>query len=46
MMEHTDAEKEKLRNDVLEANQRALLLAQEVDDHHSKLEHSAQQQVK
>ena len=41
-----NAEKEKLRNDVVEANQRALLLAQEVDDHHSKLEHSTQQQVK
>lgn len=45
-MEHMNAEKEKLRNDVAEANQRALLLAQEVDDHHSKLEHSTQQQVK
>ncbi|EEB18770.1 blastoderm specific protein 25D, putative [Pediculus humanus corporis] len=46
MIEHVNAEKEKLRNDVTEANQRALLLAQEVDEHHSKLEHSTQQQVK
>ncbi|KAL0267595.1 UNVERIFIED_CONTAM: hypothetical protein PYX00_009823 [Menopon gallinae] len=46
LIEHMNAEKDKLRNDVIEANQRALLLAQEIDDHHSKLEHSAQQQVK
>lgn len=40
------AEREKLKSDVLEANNRATLLAQEVDDNHSRMEQSTLNQVK
>nr|CAD7202232.1 unnamed protein product [Timema douglasi] len=45
-LEHMRAERDKLRADILEANQRASLLAQEVDDHHARLEKSTQTQVR
>nr|CAD7568032.1 unnamed protein product [Timema californicum] len=45
-LEHIRAERDKLRADILEANQRASLLAQEVDDHHARLEKSTQTQVR
>lgn len=40
------AEREKLKSDVLEANNRATLLAQEVDDNHSRMEQNTLNQVK
>lgn len=40
------AEREKLKSDVTEANNRATLLAQEVDDNHSKMEQNTLNQVK
>ena len=45
-MEHMRGERDKLRADIMDANQRASLLAQEVDDHHARLEKSSQLQVK
>jgi hypothetical protein len=39
-------ERDKLRADIMDANQRASLLAQEVDDHHARLEKSSQLQVR
>ncbi|XP_067119469.1 ninein-like protein isoform X2 [Centruroides vittatus] len=39
------AEREKLRMGIAEANGRAALLAQEVDDHHAKLEKSSQNKL-
>lgn len=39
-------ERDKLRNDLAEANHRATLLAQEVDDRHARMERSTQIQVK
>jgi ninein len=39
-------ERDKLRADILDANERASLLAQEVDDHHAQLEKYSQLQVK
>ncbi|XP_046589069.1 uncharacterized protein LOC107221704 isoform X1 [Neodiprion lecontei] len=39
-------ERDKLRGDIAEANQRATLLAQEVDEHHICLEKSSQNQIK
>ncbi|KAJ9587226.1 hypothetical protein L9F63_019250, partial [Diploptera punctata] len=45
-LEHMSAERDKLRADILDANQRATLLAQEIDDHHARLEKSSQLQVK
>lgn len=38
-------ERDKLRGDVADANTRASLLAQEVDDHHAKLEKSSQAKI-
>lgn len=38
LIENIKAEKEKMRNDMLEANERANLLAQEIDEHHAQLE--------
>ena len=38
-------EREKLRNDVTDANTRATLLAQEVDDHHANMEKSSQNKI-
>ena len=46
IMEQMHAEREKLRCDVTEANNRASLLAQEVDDNHAKMERNTQKQVK
>lgn len=34
-------EKDKLRSDLTEANQRALLLAQEIDDQNARIEHTS-----
>lgn len=45
-LEHMSGERDKLRADIMDANQRASLLAQEVDDHHARLEKSSQLQVK
>lgn len=39
-------ERDKLRNDLMVANERASLLAQEVDDNHARMEHSVQQKLK
>lgn len=39
-------ERSKLRADLSEANQRALLLAQEIDDQNARLEKQGQQRVK
>ncbi|XP_060528922.1 ninein-like protein [Cylas formicarius] len=46
ILEQLQAEREKLKCDVVEANNRATLLAQEVDDNHSKMEQSAINQVR
>lgn len=46
ILEQMHAEKEKLKCDVFEANNRANLLAQEVDDNHIKMERNTQNQVK
>lgn len=45
-IEQMSCERDKLRNDLAEANCRASLLAQEIDDHHSKLEKVSQNQFK
>lgn len=45
-MEHLSGERDKLRIDVAEANERANLLAQEIDEHHVRLEKSRQDQLK
>lgn len=45
-LEQMSCERDKLRNDLAEANYRASLLAQEIDDHHSKLEKVSQNQFK
>ncbi|KAJ3642346.1 hypothetical protein Zmor_025141 [Zophobas morio] len=46
ILEQMHAEREKLKCDVVEANNRAKLLAQEVDDNHLKMERNTQNQVK
>lgn len=46
VFEQMQAEREKLKSDVLEANNRATLLAQEVDDNHSRMEQNTLNQVK
>lgn len=46
ILEQMHAEREKLKCDVFEANNRAKLLAQEVDDNHMKMERNTQNQVK
>lgn len=46
ILEQMCAEREKLKCDVAEANNRATLLAQEVDDNHARMERSTQNQVK
>lgn len=45
-MEQMSCERDKLRNDLAEANYRASVLAQEIDDHHSKMEKVSQNQFK
>lgn len=45
-MEQMQCERNKLRNDLLVANERASLLAQEVDDNHARMENSVQQKLK
>lgn len=45
-LEQMSCERDKLKNDLAEANYRASLLAQEIDDHHSKLERVSQNQFK
>ncbi|XP_039284024.1 blastoderm-specific protein 25D [Nilaparvata lugens] len=45
-LEQLTGERDKLRNDLAEANHRATLLAQEVDDSHARLERATQKQVK
>lgn len=42
-MEHSQ---DKLYADLNAANERATLLAQEVDDHHARMEKATQQQIK
>ncbi|XP_015838739.1 ninein homolog isoform X2 [Tribolium castaneum] len=46
VLEQMHAEREKLKCDVFEANNRAKLLAQEVDDNHVKMERNTQNQVR
>lgn len=46
ILEQMQAEREKLKCDVSEANNRATLLAQEVDDNHARMEQSAHNQVR
>ncbi|KAF5279174.1 hypothetical protein FQR65_LT03421 [Abscondita terminalis] len=46
ILEQMCAERDKLKNDVVEANNRATMLAQEVDDNHARMEQNTQQQVK
>ncbi|XP_076250518.1 blastoderm-specific gene 25D isoform X2 [Rhynchophorus ferrugineus] len=46
ILEQLQAEREKLKLDVYEANNRATLLAQEVDDHHTRMEQNSVNQVK
>ncbi|KAB0794400.1 hypothetical protein PPYR_11239 [Photinus pyralis] len=46
ILEQMCAERDKLKHDVLEANNRATMLAQEVDDNHARMEQNTQQQVK
>lgn len=46
LVEHLGGERDKLRVDIVEANERASLLAQEVDEHHVRLEKSSQYQLK
>lgn len=46
IFEQMQAEREKLKSDVVEANNRATLLAQEVDDNHSRMEQNTLNQVK
>uniref|UniRef100_A0A6V7JX67 EF-hand domain-containing protein n=1 Tax=Bracon brevicornis TaxID=1563983 RepID=A0A6V7JX67_9HYME len=46
IVEQLRAERDKLRGDVTEANERASLLAQEIDENHMKLEKSRQEQIK
>ncbi|XP_022247191.1 ninein-like protein isoform X2 [Limulus polyphemus] len=43
--EQVKAERDKLRVNLAEANTRAVLLAQEVDDHHAKLEKASQNKL-
>ncbi|XP_044731820.1 ninein-like protein [Chrysoperla carnea] len=45
-MEHLNAERDKLKSDINDANQRASLLAQEVDDNHAKMEKATKEQVR
>ncbi|GLV41936.1 Ninein [Carabus blaptoides fortunei] len=46
LLEQVSAERDKLRTDIADANHRASLLAQEVDDNHAKMEKSTQNQVR
>lgn len=46
ILEQLQAEREKLKLDVVEANNRATLLAQEVDDNHTRMEQNTINQVK
>lgn len=46
ILEQMCAEREKLKCDVAEANNRATLLAQEVDDNHARMERNTQKQVR
>lgn len=46
IMDQLNEEKDKLRSDIVEANNRATLLAQDVDDHHLKIQESTRNQVK
>lgn len=45
ILEQLQAEREKLKLDVVEANNRATLLAQEVDDNHIRMEQNTVNQV-
>lgn len=44
-VEQMQCERDKLRNDLSVANERASLLAQEVDDNHTRMENSIQQKL-
>ncbi|XP_018336876.1 ninein [Agrilus planipennis] len=46
ILEQMHAEREKLKSDVMEANNRASLLAQEVDDNHARMEKNTQNHVR
>ncbi|KAI4462157.1 ninein [Holotrichia oblita] len=46
VLEQMQAEREKLKGDITEANNRATLLAQEVDDNHAKMEKTTRKQVR
>lgn len=45
-LEQMIGERDKLRNDLAESNERASLLAQEVDDRHARMEKASQMQIK
>ena len=45
-MEHLCCERNKLRSDITEANERANILAQEIDEHQSRMEHAQQDQIR
>ena len=45
-LENVSFERDKLRMDLTEANQRALMLAQEIDDQNARLERASQMRVK
>lgn len=45
LYEQTKAERDQLRVNLSEANARADLLAQEVDDHHAKLEKTSKEKL-
>ncbi|XP_024937732.1 blastoderm-specific protein 25D isoform X2 [Cephus cinctus] len=46
LVEHLSCERDKLRIDITEASERANLLAQEIDEHHVRLETSSRYQLK
>lgn len=46
VLEQMQAERDKLKGDIAEANNRATLLAQEVDDNHAKMEKNTRKQVR
>lgn len=45
-LEQMTGERDKLHSDLAEANQRAALIATEVDDRHARMERASQTQIK
>jgi ninein len=46
LLESVTEERDKLRNDLTDANNRAAVLAQEVDEHHARIEKATRNKVK